>query len=207
MPVDKSLFHYGSLYHKLFDPSSQEVRENVVGLVKEGSTVLDIGCGTGQLCAALAEEKGCRVVGLDLSLRMLKFARKTHSNPALTFLHGDATDLSEFVDRSFDYACVVFLLHELEQTERMRVLAEALRVAKSLIIVDMRSPLPENAAGRSIRFVEATFERASHKSFLDYLARNGTTGLLDASPSPLEIERERMLGLDCLHLVMLSQVQ
>ncbi len=53
MPIDKSLFFYGPIYHRLFDPQLAEAREVTVDLVAGGSSVLDIGCGTGLLCFAL----------------------------------------------------------------------------------------------------------------------------------------------------------
>ena len=102
MPTDKSPFHYGGIYHKLMDPQNAEAREAALDLVAEGSSVLDIACGTGQLCFALRERKRCRVVGIDLSLRMLEFARKTNPFQDLSFVHEDAADLGAYVDSSFD---------------------------------------------------------------------------------------------------------
>jgi cyclopropane fatty-acyl-phospholipid synthase-like methyltransferase len=55
MPMDKSLFFYGPIYHRLFDPQLAEARQVAVDLVAGGSSVLDIGCGTGLLCFALRE--------------------------------------------------------------------------------------------------------------------------------------------------------
>ena len=81
MPVDKSLFFYGPIFHKFLDPQLAENRRVAVDLIPEGSSVLDISCGTGQLCFALKVQKNCRVVDLDLSLRMLEFARKSNPIP------------------------------------------------------------------------------------------------------------------------------
>lgn len=50
MPMDKSLYYYGAIYHRLFDPQLSEARQIVVDLIPEGSSVLDIACGTGLLC-------------------------------------------------------------------------------------------------------------------------------------------------------------
>jgi hypothetical protein len=53
MPVDKSLFYYGRLYHRLFDPPLAQARRVAVELIPARRTVLDLACGTGELCFAL----------------------------------------------------------------------------------------------------------------------------------------------------------
>ena len=136
MIKDKSLFYYGWFYHKLFDRELVSAGEVVVDLVTEGSSVLDIACGTGQLCFALKAKKNCRVVGIDLSLRQLRFAEKSNSNDEITFIHMDATNLIGIEDHSFDYATMLFLMHELTREQQVRVLMEASRVANKIIIID-----------------------------------------------------------------------
>ncbi len=56
-------------------------------LVPEGLTVLELGCGTGNLLAALRPSYG---VGVDLSPRMIEEAKKLH--PQLQFVEGDVED-------------------------------------------------------------------------------------------------------------------
>lgn len=56
-------------------------------LVPEGLRVLDLGCGTGHLLAALKPSRG---VGIDISPRMVELARQKH--PGLEFAAGDAED-------------------------------------------------------------------------------------------------------------------
>ena len=69
-----------------------------------GSPVLDLGCGTGRIGIALAEQ-GFDVVGLDLSAPMLRIAeRKVAALPEelarrLTFVQADMTDFT--LDRTF----------------------------------------------------------------------------------------------------------
>ncbi|MEW9897368.1 methyltransferase domain-containing protein [Chitinivorax sp. PXF-14] len=60
--------------------------------------VLDIGCGTGNYTAALAQ-RGLDIIGLDRSPAMLAQARAKH--PKLTWLQGDATMLP-FADLALD---------------------------------------------------------------------------------------------------------
>lgn len=102
MLKDKSLFFYGWGYHKLFDKQNLKAREIIVDLIPEGSSVLDLACGTGELCFLLREKKNCKVMGIDISLRMLRFAKKSNPYEDVKFMHGDATDLADFKDSSFD---------------------------------------------------------------------------------------------------------
>ena len=205
MPIDKSLFIYGPLYHRLFDPQLAEARQVAVDLIAEGSSVLDIGCGTGLLCFALKEKKNCHVTGLDLSLRMLGFARKANPFPDVTFIHGDATDLSAFSDRSFDYATLLMVVHELPKTDQFRALKEALRVAGRVIIVDSTAPLPKNAGGIGIRLVEATFGRVHNPHFKTFLSAAGIGGILGESGLSVNLEHRAIFWRNCREVEMISQ--
>src|SRR6267378_2859304 len=68
-------------------------------VVPEGASVLEIGCSTGDLLAALRPGEG---VGVDVAPRMIDIARKKH--PGLEFVTGDAETLeaSELEGRTFD---------------------------------------------------------------------------------------------------------
>jgi SAM-dependent methyltransferase len=56
-------------------------------LVPEGTRVLDLGCGTGRLLAALKPSRG---IGIDISPRMVDVARRKHAD--LEFTVGDVED-------------------------------------------------------------------------------------------------------------------
>jgi len=58
---------------------------------QRGERILDLGCGTGQLTAAIAAS-GAEVVGLDLSPAMIERARKNY--PELQFVRADATNFA-----------------------------------------------------------------------------------------------------------------
>jgi ubiquinone/menaquinone biosynthesis C-methylase UbiE len=201
---DKSLFYYGWLYHKLFDRELGEAREAAVDLVTEGSSVLDIACGTGQLCFELKAKKNCRVVGIDLSLSQLRFAEKSNPNGEVTFLHMDATNLVEIEDHSFDYATMLLLMHELNREQQARVLIEASRVAAKIIVIDSVSSLPRNFGGRLIRFVEATFGRDHNRSFKSFLANGGINGVLEYSGLPVTVVNRSIFWRNCREAVLLS---
>ncbi|HXU71360.1 MAG TPA: glycosyltransferase [Polyangia bacterium] len=69
-------------------------------VVPAGASVLEIGCGTGDLIAALKPKDG---VGVDVSPRLVEEARRKH--PLIDFVVADAErlDAPELVGRTFDY--------------------------------------------------------------------------------------------------------
>lgn len=79
--------------------------------VPPGSSVLEIGCGTGDLLAAL---EPCRGVGVDISSKVLEIARAKH--PRLMFLAGDAEELP--VSEPFDYVILSDLIGYLDDVQR-----------------------------------------------------------------------------------------
>lgn len=205
MITDKSLFYYGATYHRLLDPPLAEARQAAVDVVAEGASVLDVGCGTGQLCLALRERKHCRVVGVDLSLRMLEFARRSSPYADISFVHGDAGDLPQFADASFDYATALMLLHELTMPQRVRILHEALRLAHRVILVDSAFPLPRNAGGVGIRLVERVLGFDHNPNFKAFLATGGLQGVLRECAMPLVVELRTVFWHNCRELVLVSR--
>jgi len=89
---------------------------------------LDVACGTGFLTRHLRGD----VVGIDQSEAMLEVARD--QAPRGTFVRADALDLP-FTDGSFDRVFTSYFYCHLEETERLRFLAEAYRVANELVVV------------------------------------------------------------------------
>jgi len=90
--------------------------------------LLDIGCGTGLLFSALVEA-GWSVTGIDSSEDQLRVARRRARELGVTVESGDAGKLP-FSDRSFDAACLVRVLTDVD--EPTAVLAEAARVVTAV---------------------------------------------------------------------------
>ncbi len=92
------------------------------GAIGEGSSVLDVGCGPGQLTAALAERAG-RVEGIDFSDRMIAAARSAY--PTLSF-HVANAEAVPFADATFDVAICNYTAHHFARPDA--VFSELLRV-------------------------------------------------------------------------------
>jgi SAM-dependent methyltransferase len=151
---DASRWSHGRFYHTFFDRPLAEARRVVVDLVPEGASVLDIACRTGELCCELRAAKECRVVGVELSQRMLAFARAHSRLDNVVYVHGDATNLKDVKTGEFDYATILFLLHEISAEQRVGVLKEALCAARQAVVVDSHVPLPRNVHAAALHVVE-----------------------------------------------------
>lgn len=86
--------------------NSDPVLWDFAGDVK-GLAVLDAGCGTGYLSQML-RDRGARVVGVDLSPRMIEIARAR--DPDIEFRVGSCTDLVPFEDGQFDLLIANYVL-------------------------------------------------------------------------------------------------
>lgn len=81
-----------------------------------GKRVLDLGCGFGWHCRYAAEQGAARVVGLDLSEKMLARARRETTDPRIAYVRGAMEDL-EAPPGSFDVVLSSLTLHYVEDLE------------------------------------------------------------------------------------------
>jgi SAM-dependent methyltransferase len=98
-----------------------------------GRRVLDLGCGTGTLAAALAE-RGAKVWGVDPSEEMLAEARRAgRMGPGLAFKLGAAEALP-FKDAWFERAVSRLVLHLVDRPAAFRELARVLAPGGRLVV-------------------------------------------------------------------------
>ncbi len=97
--------------------------------VRPGMEVLDIGVGAGRTSARLSTGAK-RYLGIDYAPEMVAAAQRRY--PALSFAQGDATDLSDIADASFDAA--IFSFNGIDcigsDEGRIKALAEMRRVTR-----------------------------------------------------------------------------
>lgn len=109
--------------------SAVQVMEQIAALVPQGSRVLDLGCGTGELLAYLQKHRGCTGYGVELNdANLLECVKRGVNAIQLNLEEG----LSIFEDQSFDVVLQLETLQHLRNTEAM--LRETARVGRSGIV-------------------------------------------------------------------------
>ncbi len=78
-----------------------------------GSTVLDLGCGFGHNCADFVNKGASRVLGIDISAKMLEAARQENSHPLIEYRNMSITDISQ-LDEHFDLIYSSLAFHYIE---------------------------------------------------------------------------------------------
>ncbi|MGE5197742.1 MAG: methionine biosynthesis protein MetW [Deltaproteobacteria bacterium] len=98
-------------------------------IVKPGSRVLDLGCGSGKLMFLLAKEKNAKVQGIELD----DAAIYDCVEKGLSVFHSDIdSGLTEYPDKSFDYVILNQSMQEVKKVDF--VIEESLRVGRKVII-------------------------------------------------------------------------
>jgi ubiquinone/menaquinone biosynthesis C-methylase UbiE len=116
------------------DENWRRVFELVVGEADlRGRRVLDLGCGTGRLSAALAEQGIARVWGVDPSPEMLAVAREKLP-PSVGLKQGRAEDLP-FRDGWFERVVMWLVVHLVDRPAAFREIARVLAPAGRLAVV------------------------------------------------------------------------
>ena len=101
----------------------------ILEIIPIGSSVLDLGCGEGELLYLLVKEKKVKARGIDIDEQAIyKCVAK-----GLSVYHGDIdSGLTDYSDKSFDF---VILNQSLQQVRHLEsVLDDSLRVGKKVIV-------------------------------------------------------------------------
>ena len=79
---------------------------------------MDLGCGYGEHCIHFIEKGAKRVVGIDISKKMLAIAKAENANQNITYLNIPMEDIGELQER-FDIVVSSLAFHYVEDFQTL----------------------------------------------------------------------------------------
>jgi ubiquinone/menaquinone biosynthesis C-methylase UbiE len=156
-------------YDEISDSQFESGRKLVELLdVKLGSTVLDIGCGTGRLAFHVSEQLGAngRLIGLDPLPERIAVATEKNRYPNVEFCVGSAEDLAKIPDDSIDVVYLSAVFHWiLRKAVALREIGRVLKIGGK---VGFTTNAKELARSTTLAAVTAkVFARDPYRSYVE----------------------------------------
>jgi len=115
---------------KGFWDSTKELGK-IIGV--KNKTVLDVGCGSGAWSENFLRIGAKKVNGVDFVEKMVLQAKKKHPN--IEFSIGNAENLNQYKDNSFDIVTASYVLHGMKIKQREKVLLEMKRISRKHVVI------------------------------------------------------------------------
>jgi len=165
----------GWFYDRLIAPNQDRLFGQIKNLIKEQSNIIDVGCGTGRLAFTLADN--CKsVLGIDLSSRNINRAQlklRQQPNNKISFQHRSISEIIKEGQTHFDYAVLTYVIHEVDEDERIKLLNEIAQVADNIIIGDYLVPKSAGFAGNLSEAIEFMAGREHYRNYKSYMEKGG----------------------------------
>lgn len=176
-------FYDGWIYQQFIDPSLAGIRRRIAKIVPAGSSVIDVGCGTGDQLLYIAD-KISNGICIELSDTMVRTGKQQAERRGVNnceFHLADATDLSHLEDQTFDFAMSSMVIHEMPAEKRLPVLKEMKRVGKQIILVDWINPQPTRWKLLGTHLIEFMAGWEHYAGFRSFMKQGGIPALAKAS--------------------------
>ena len=205
MTENKTHWYDGWFYDTFIAPNQDKLFRQIKNLIEPQSEIIDIGCGTGRLAFKLSG-KSKSILGIDLSKRNIDRAQLSlfrQPNDKITFQHRYLSDIIKENHAHFDFAILTYVIHEVDEEERLNLLSEMAQVADKIIIGDYLVPKPNGFAGRLTEAIEYIAGAEHYRNYKSYMANGGIYYLADKSG--LKIINEISTQPSTNHIVVLSK--
>lgn len=205
MTKNKHHWYDGWFYDKLIAPNQDKLFGQIKNLIEPHSRIIDVGCGTGRLEFTLADK--CKsVLGIDLSERNIERAHLTLSkNPddKISFQHSNISEIINAGNAHFDFAVLTYVIHEVNEEERINLLNEIAQVADKIIIGDYLVPKPKGFGSYLNEVIEFIAGAEHYRNYKSYVANGGIQYL--ANKAGLKIVNEISNHPLTNHIVVLEK--
>ena len=164
--------------------------KELLDICAEGTSCLEIGCGTGISSLWLAKN-GRNVTALDYtksSVELVKAASQRLNLDNVTVMQADATKPLPFAEKQFDYIFQAGLLEHFETEDQIQLLSNWKKYSKYMISMIPNAASIPYRVGKQIMETEGTWEyglEIPKHSFAEEFARAG-----------IAVEREYTIGTE-----------
>jgi SAM-dependent methyltransferase len=205
MTVNKNHWYDGWFYDKIIAPNQDKLFGLIKNYIDADSVLIDVGCGTGRLAFSFAEK--CKsVLGIDLSKRNIDRANRTlnqKSSTNISFFHGNVNELNHNGQAHFDYAVLTYVIHEVNEEERIKLLKDIAQIADKIIIGDYIVPRPKGFEGALSKVIEFIAGKEHYRNYKSYMKNGGISYLADLAG--LRIIGEIINQPSTNHIVVLTK--
>jgi SAM-dependent methyltransferase len=179
--MTESLTHWydGWFYDIFIAPNQDKAFYKIKEIISDGSSILDVGCGTGRLCFQL-NDKCSKIDGVDASKRNIEIANKKQNDKTrkkINFFHNDINFFLKENDFKYNYAVLSYVIHEIDEAKRENLLELLFMRVEKIIIIDYLVPHPKSITGIINRGVEFIAGKNHYRNFKSYLKNYGLKNL------------------------------
>ena len=160
------------------DKYLRSIRYQIVELVEPNKTLLELGCGNGDLLFKLCGKLKFGI-GIDNSEHLIEYAKDQMKQQQITNLEFRMADLlkHEFSDSKTDYSVVSLLLHILPWDKSIHLVERLVAISNTTIICGFTAP--ENIKQEMLLWFDQRFT-GHYSNFKDYKKNGFTEGILNA---------------------------
>lgn len=204
MQENKDHWYDGWFYDTFIAPNQDRLFSQIKNLIEPNSKIIDVGCGTGRFAFSIHER--CEsVLGIDLSERNIdraNFLLSKNPQKRITFAHKRLNEIISNEANHFDYAVITYVLHEVNENERVELLKNVSQLANKIIIGDYH-PKQTNRLWRWLNeIVEFAAGKEHYRNYKTYISNGGLKTLAEKAELKIISEiKDRPLTS---HLVVLS---
>jgi SAM-dependent methyltransferase len=202
---NKNHWYDGWFYDSFIAPNQDRLFEQIKNLIEPNSKVIDVGCGTGRFAFSVADK--CQsVLGLDLSKRNTDRSNlklKRNPNAKISFQRKSVSEIISEGKEYFDYAVLTYVIHEVDENERLKLLSNISSIAERIIIGDYLVPKPKGFWSLLNEIVEYAAGKDHYRNFKSYIKKDGIIGLI--SESRLKVLNELKNNPSTSHIIVLKK--
>lgn len=205
MAENKTHWYDGWFYDLIIAPNQDKLFKQIKNIIKPDKKIIDVGCGTGRFSFSVSD-KCSSVFGIDLSKRNIERANyrlSQNPNDKISFQHKSISEIISDGQEHFDYAVITYVIHEVDENERINLLKDIALIADKIIIGDYFAPRSNGFGSLLNEIVEFVAGRDHYRNFKSYLAGKGILSLADRAQ--LKILKEIKNIPITAHIVMLGK--